>query len=215
MGIRSQMNTETDRGVGAGTEQSDRDGWHRVHRICHVETAGTGRRTRAIGVPSGGAASFAGNRALPTGPDESGCQFAPRRHPAYRYTGRAPGHQRHRLCVRDAGAAFRRALDLGAWDIPAHARAVELNIPAIHGVGESLIYFVDRYDEFSIFDIDFRAIPGVDPNPPAINAMHYFGLVQYASRRRPYAGLGRVLFAGFRLSATAGHCPLRHHAQNE
>ena len=81
--------------------------------------------------------------------------------------------------VRDAGAAFRRALDLGAWDIPAHARAVELNIPAIHGVGESLIYFVDRYDEFSIFDIDFRAIPGVDPNPPAINAMHYFGLVQY------------------------------------
>ena len=81
--------------------------------------------------------------------------------------------------VRDAGAAFRRALDLGAWDIPAHARAVELNIPAIHGVGESLIYFVDRYDEFSIFDIDFRAIPGVDPNPPAINTMHYFGLVQY------------------------------------
>ena len=81
--------------------------------------------------------------------------------------------------VRDAGAAFRRALDLGAWDIPAHARAVELNIPAIHGVGESLIYFVDRYDEFSIFDIDFRTIPGVDPNPPAINAMHYFGLVQY------------------------------------
>ena len=76
--------------------------------------------------------------------------------------------------VRDAGAAFRRALDLGAWDIPAHARAVELNIPAIHGVGESLIYFVDRYD-----DIDFRAIPGVDPNPPAINTMHYFGLVQY------------------------------------
>ncbi len=81
--------------------------------------------------------------------------------------------------VRDADAAFRRALDLGAWDIPAHARAVELNIPAIHGVGESLIYFVDRYDEFSIFDIDFRAIPGVDPNPPAINDMHYFGLVQY------------------------------------
>ena len=81
--------------------------------------------------------------------------------------------------VRDADAAFRRALDLGAWDIPAHARAVELNIPAIHGVGESLIYFVDRYDEFSIFDIDFRTIPGVDPNPPAINDMHYFGLVQY------------------------------------
>lgn len=81
--------------------------------------------------------------------------------------------------VRDADAAYRRALDLGAWEIPFHARAIELNIPAIHGVGESVIYFVDRYDEFSIFDIDFRAIPGVDPNPPAINGMHYFGLVQY------------------------------------
>ena len=81
--------------------------------------------------------------------------------------------------VRDAAAAFRRALDLGGWEIPVHARAIELNIPAIHGVGESLIYFVDRYDEFSIFDIDFRAIPGVDPHPPAIHDMNYFGLVQY------------------------------------
>lgn len=81
--------------------------------------------------------------------------------------------------VRDADAALRRAQDLGAWEIPVRARAMELNIPAIHGVGESLIYFIDRYDEFSIFDIDFRAIPGVDPNPPAIEAMHFFGIVQY------------------------------------
>lgn len=83
------------------------------------------------------------------------------------------------LRVRDADAAFRRALELGAWEIPVRARAIELNIPGIHGVGESLIYFVDRYDEFSIFDIDFRAIPGVDPNPPAIHGLDYFGLVQY------------------------------------
>ena len=83
------------------------------------------------------------------------------------------------LRVRDADAAFRRALDLGAWEIPVRARAVELNIPAIHGVGDSLIYFVDRYDEFSIYDIDFRAIPGVDQHPPALHEMTYFGVVQY------------------------------------
>lgn len=83
------------------------------------------------------------------------------------------------LRVRDADAAFRRALDLGAWEIPVRARAMELNIPAIHGAGESLIYFVDRYDEFSIYDVDFRAIPGVDRNPPAIKGMHFFGIVQY------------------------------------
>ena len=86
--------------------------------------------------------------------------------------------------VRDADAAFRRALELGAWEIPVRARAMELNIPAIHGVGESLIYFVDRYDEFSIYDIDFRAIPTVDPHPPAIGGLHFFGIVQYIGADR-------------------------------
>ncbi len=86
--------------------------------------------------------------------------------------------------VRDADAAYRKALDLGAWEIPIRARALELNIPGIHGVGESLIYFVDRYDEFSIYDIDFRAIPGVDPNPPAIAGLDFFGVVQYVGADR-------------------------------
>ena len=86
--------------------------------------------------------------------------------------------------VRDAEAAFRRALDLGAWPIPARARAMELNIPAIHGVGESLIYFVDRYNDFSIYDIDFHAIPTVDPHPPAIAGMSFFGIVQYIGANR-------------------------------
>ena len=88
------------------------------------------------------------------------------------------------LRVRDADAAFRRALDLGCWEIPPRAQALELNIPGIHGVGESQIYFVDRYDEFSIFDIDFRMIPGVDPNPPAINDLSFFGIVQYIGVER-------------------------------
>src|SRR5437763_4260713 len=82
------------------------------------------------------------------------------------------------LRVRDAGYAFRRALELGAWEIPVRARAMELNIPAIHGVGESLIYFVDRYEEFSIYDIDFRAIPGAKPPTPPIEGLHFFGIVQ-------------------------------------
>ncbi|MGA8030900.1 MAG: 4-hydroxyphenylpyruvate dioxygenase [Casimicrobiaceae bacterium] len=88
------------------------------------------------------------------------------------------------LRVRDAEAAFRRALDLGAWDIPVRAHAMELNIPAIHGAGESLIYFVDRCDDFSIYDIDFRPIPSVDPHPPAITGMHFFGIVQYIGSDR-------------------------------
>jgi 4-hydroxyphenylpyruvate dioxygenase len=86
--------------------------------------------------------------------------------------------------VRDADAAFERAKELGAWEIPVRARAMELNIPAIHGVGESLIYFVDRYDEFSIYDIDFRAIPTVDPHPSALAGLTFFGIVQYVAPDR-------------------------------
>ena len=88
------------------------------------------------------------------------------------------------LRVRDADAAFRRALELGAWEIPVRARAMELNVPAIHGVGESLIYFVDRYDEFSIYDVDFRAIPKIDAHPPALGGQHFFGIVQYIGADR-------------------------------
>jgi 4-hydroxyphenylpyruvate dioxygenase len=86
--------------------------------------------------------------------------------------------------VRDADYAFRRALDLGAWEIPVRARAMELNIPAIHGVGESLIYFVDRYDEFSIYDIDFRPISVAKPPPPPVEGLHFFGIVQYIGAGR-------------------------------
>lgn len=81
--------------------------------------------------------------------------------------------------VQDAAMAYRRALDRGAWAVPTHVEVMELNIPAIHGVGGSRIYFVDRYREFSIWDVDFVPIPAVDQHPPALAGMHWFGLVQY------------------------------------
>ena len=82
------------------------------------------------------------------------------------------------LRVRDAASAWRRALDLGAWEMPTRASAMELNIPGIHGVGDSLLYFVDRYRDFSIYDVDFVALAGTTPRPPAIAGLHYFGVVQ-------------------------------------
>jgi 4-hydroxyphenylpyruvate dioxygenase len=82
------------------------------------------------------------------------------------------------LRVRDAGQAFERSLDLGAWEIPTRAAAMELHIPGIHGVGDSLIYFVDRYRDFSIYDVDFVFQRHTDPNPPALAGLHWFGVVQ-------------------------------------
>ena len=88
------------------------------------------------------------------------------------------------LRCRDAGAAWRRAVELGAWPAEVQVRAMELHIPAIVGPGASRIYFVDRWREFSIFDIDFVPIPTVEPAVPARAGLHWFGVVQYVGAAR-------------------------------
>ncbi|WP_310564156.1 VOC family protein [Hydrogenophaga sp.] len=88
------------------------------------------------------------------------------------------------LRVRDARAAYHYVLERGAWSVPTHAEVMELNIPAIHGAGGSRIYFVDRYKEFSIYDVDFVPIPTVDQRPPATAGIHFFGVVQYIGPER-------------------------------
>jgi len=88
------------------------------------------------------------------------------------------------LRVRDANLAYRLALEKGAWAVPTHVEVMELNIPAIHGVGSSRIYFVDRFKEFSIYDVDFVPIPGVNPQPEAIAGFSFFGAVQYIGWER-------------------------------
>ena len=71
--------------------------------------------------------------------------------------------------VQNASRALKRAIGLGAW--PFEGERVgdfELKIPAIQGIGDSHIYFVDRWrghagsrggvGDISIFDVDFRPI---------------------------------------------------------
>ena len=86
--------------------------------------------------------------------------------------------------VHDAAAAYRHAIERGAWVVPTNVEVMELNIPAIHGVGASRIYFVDRYRDFPIYDVDFTPIPTVDPHPPAVAGVHWFGVVQYIGNDR-------------------------------
>jgi 4-hydroxyphenylpyruvate dioxygenase len=59
--------------------------------------------------------------------------------------------------VKDAAFALDRAVGLGATPVPSDAGPMELNIPAIEGIGGSRIYLVDRYgDAGTIYDVDFR-----------------------------------------------------------
>ena len=70
--------------------------------------------------------------------------------------------------VRDAGAAHARALDLGAQTHSGPLGPMELNIPAIKGIGGSAIYLVDRYGPQSIYDVDFVPFDGVDQRPRGV-----------------------------------------------
>jgi 4-hydroxyphenylpyruvate dioxygenase len=69
--------------------------------------------------------------------------------------------------VRDAAAAYRRALALGARPVVGKVGPMELNIPAIEGIGGSLLYFVDRYGDHTIYDVDFLPLAPADA-PPAL-----------------------------------------------
>jgi 4-hydroxyphenylpyruvate dioxygenase len=57
--------------------------------------------------------------------------------------------------VKDAAKAYSNLITLGAKPFHNQVGPMELNIPAIEGIGGSVIYLVDRYGEHSIYDVDF------------------------------------------------------------
>ena len=81
--------------------------------------------------------------------------------------------------VQDAKAAYERAITLGAWGYAHTAGPGELNIPAIKGIGDSIIYFIDRWrgkngakdgdiGNIGFFDVDFEPLAsgsGTELNP--------------------------------------------------
>ena len=62
--------------------------------------------------------------------------------------------------VRDAAKAFRLAVERGAKPVQGLVGPMELNIPAIEGIGGSNLYLVDRYGAQEIYDVDFLPIEG-------------------------------------------------------
>ncbi|MEH6516246.1 MAG: 4-hydroxyphenylpyruvate dioxygenase [Halioglobus sp.] len=68
--------------------------------------------------------------------------------------------------VKDAKQAYARALEMGAQPIDIPTGPMELNLPAIRGIGGAILYLIDRYEEgTSIYDIDFVFLEGVDRRP--------------------------------------------------
>jgi 4-hydroxyphenylpyruvate dioxygenase len=68
--------------------------------------------------------------------------------------------------VKDAHAAYARALELGAIPMDIPTGPMELRLPAIRGIGGAPLYLIDRFEDGkSIYDIDFEFIAGVDQRP--------------------------------------------------
>ncbi|NOT10731.1 MAG: 4-hydroxyphenylpyruvate dioxygenase [Methylococcaceae bacterium] len=71
--------------------------------------------------------------------------------------------------VKNAAECFKRVIKLGAKPYHGPVGPMELNIPAIRGIGHSLIYLVDRYgDDHSIYDVDFIPLEGAPLKPEGI-----------------------------------------------
>ncbi len=70
--------------------------------------------------------------------------------------------------VADAKQAYEHALKHNAKPHVDQAGPMELNIPAIVGIGDSLIYLIDRYGKQSIYDVDFVPLEGVEQNPRGV-----------------------------------------------
>ena len=69
--------------------------------------------------------------------------------------------------VANAAKAYALAIDRGAQPVEVPTGPMELRLPAIRGIGGSLIYLVDRYGkDLSIYDIDFVYEDGVEKFPP-------------------------------------------------
>lgn len=91
--------------------------------------------------------------------------------------------------VVDAKAAHARALALGAEDAGITAARKTLDVPAIKGIGGSLLYFVDRYrakgsDKGSAYDLEFDWIGAADPRPSGVGLFYLDHLTHNVHRGR-------------------------------
>jgi 4-hydroxyphenylpyruvate dioxygenase len=99
--------------------------------------------------------------------------------------------------VKNAVKAYKHLLAQGAEPVQVETGPMELRLPAIRGIGNAIIYLIDRYgDELSIYDIDFDYIEGVDRNPvgAGFNVIDHLTHNVYGGRMKYWADLYQKLF---------------------
>ncbi len=96
--------------------------------------------------------------------------------------------------VRDAAAAFRRAVELGARPVATPVGPMELNIPAIEGIGGSVIYLVDRYGEHTIYDVDFLPVATAEDRSAGLTLIDHLTHNVHRGNMDKWAGFYERLF---------------------
>ncbi|MCA8899598.1 MAG: 4-hydroxyphenylpyruvate dioxygenase [Hyphomonas sp.] len=99
--------------------------------------------------------------------------------------------------VRDARKAYKHLLEQGGEPVHVQTGPMELHIPGIRGIGNSIIYLIDRYgDGLDIYDIDFDYLPGVDKHPvgAGFNEIDHLTHNVYGGRMKYWADFYEKLF---------------------
>ena len=106
--------------------------------------------------------------------------------------------------VKDAARAYAAALERGAEPVELKTGPMELRLPAIRGIGGSIIYLVDRYEgqahgDLSIYDIYFVYEAGVERHPvgPGLKLIDHLTHNVYGGRMAHWASFYERI-AGFR-----------------
>src|SRR5436305_14807357 len=92
--------------------------------------------------------------------------------------------RRHTRCGRDwsSDVCSSDLLAQGAKPFAGRTGPMELNIPAIEGIGGSALYLVDRYGGYTIYDVDF--VPVGDEHVPGVGLARIDHLTYHVYRRR-------------------------------
>lgn len=99
--------------------------------------------------------------------------------------------------VTDAKRAYERALAKGAKPFVGRPGPMELNIPAIEGIGGSALYLVERFGGHTIYDVDFVPVGEKDVRGVGLTHIDHLTHNVYQGRMDIWAKFYEDLF-GFR-----------------
>ncbi|WP_286729131.1 4-hydroxyphenylpyruvate dioxygenase [Acinetobacter sp. UBA1297] len=118
--------------------------------------------------------------------------YQPESYASYFFNEHGPSACAMGFKTKDAAKAYKKALELGAEPMLNKVGPMELNIPAIKGIGGMPIFLIDR----DIYQSDFEFLEGVDANPvgTGLNEIDHLTHNVYKGRMEYWANFYEKIF---------------------